>query len=114
MLFHSGVFENCWSAVVGGELLRISSKRICYRRENCFGGLRIRGFSVRTSLRFENFVSAWLLLHVHVLVDVLDFVIVLFQSGSFECILVYSGWGGPVLHLCKTYLCTPKKLLRGA
>ena len=27
-------------------------------------------------------VSAWFLLHVHVLVDVLDFVIVLFQSGA--------------------------------
>ena len=32
------------------------------------------------------FVSAWLLLHVHVLVDVLDFVIVLFQNGVLEYI----------------------------
>ena len=32
-------------------------------------------------------VSAWLLLHVYVLVDVLDFVIVLFSSGAFEYIL---------------------------
>ena len=31
-------------------------------------------------------VSAWLLLHVYVLVYVLDFVIVLFQSGVFEYI----------------------------
>ena len=54
----------------------------------------IYGFGVRASLRFENFVSAWLLLHVYVLVYVLDFVIVLFQSGVFEYILVYSVWGG--------------------
>ena len=32
-------------------------------------------------------MSAWLLLHVYVLVDVLDFVIVLFQRGVFEYIL---------------------------
>ena len=32
-------------------------------------------------------MSPWLLLHVYVLVDVLDFVIVLFQSGAFEYIL---------------------------
>ena len=32
------------------------------------------------------FVSAWLLLHVYVLVDVLDFVIVLFQNGVLEYI----------------------------
>ena len=37
------------------------------------------------------FVSAWLLLQVYVLVDVLDFVVVLFQSGVFEYLLVYSG-----------------------
>ena len=33
------------------------------------------------------FVSAWLLLHVYVSVDVLDFVIVMFQSGVFEYLL---------------------------
>ena len=33
------------------------------------------------------FVHAWLLLHVYVLVDILDFVIVLFQSGVLEYIL---------------------------
>ena len=49
---------------------------------------------MRTSFTFENFVPAWLLLHVYVSVDVLDFVIVLFQSGAFEYILVYSGSGG--------------------
>ena len=32
-------------------------------------------------------MSAWLLLHVYVLVDVLHFVIVLFQSGVFEYVL---------------------------
>ena len=39
-------------------------------------------------------MSAWLLIHVCVLVDVLDFVIVLFQSSVFEYILVCSSWGG--------------------
>ena len=33
------------------------------------------------------FVSAWLWPQVYVLVDVLDFVIVLFQSGVFEYVL---------------------------
>ena len=61
---------------------------------------RIFSFSVRTSSRVDNFVSAWLLLHVYVLVDVLDFVIVLFQSGVFEYILVCSGRGG----VCYAYL----------
>ena len=37
---------------------------------------------------------AWLLLYVHVLGDVLDFVIVLFESGVFKYILVCCGWGG--------------------
>ena len=54
---------------------------------------RICGFSVWTSLRFDNFVSAWLLLHVNVLVDVLDFVIVLFQS-VFENIFWFTVVGG--------------------
>ena len=31
-------------------------------------------------------VSAWLLLHVYVLVDILDLVIVLFQSGAFRVV----------------------------
>ena len=39
-------------------------------------------------------MSAWLLLHVHVLVDVLDFVVVMFKSSVFEHISVNSGWGG--------------------
>ena len=60
------------------------------------------------------FVTAWFLLHVYVLVDVLDFIIVLYQSRVFEYILVYSGWGGAVVYICKTYLCTPRTLLRGA
>ena len=74
---------------------------------------RTCGFSAWTSLRFENFVHAWLLRYAYVLVHVLDVVIVLFQSGVFE--LVYSsGWGGPVVHICKTCLCTPRKLPWGA
>ena len=38
-------------------------------------------------------MSARLLLDVYILVDGLDFVLVLLQSGVFEYILVYSGWG---------------------
>ena len=41
-------------------------------------GFRICGFNVRTSLRCENYVFWWLMLHVYVLVDFLDFVGVLF------------------------------------
>ena len=37
-------------------------------------------------------VSAWSLLHVYVLVDVLDFVIVLFQNGVIKYILFVSAW----------------------
>ena len=47
-------------------------------------------------------MSAWLLQHVYVLVDILGFVIVLFQGGVFEYILGYSGWGGS----CCAYLQT--------
>ena len=65
-------------------------------------------------VRGHPFVSAWLLLHVYVLVDVLDFAIVLFENGVFEYILAYSGSGGAVVHICKTYLCTTRKMLRGA
>ena len=39
-------------------------------------------------------VSAWLLLDVCGLVDAQDSVIMLFQSGVAEYILVNSGWGG--------------------
>ena len=46
-------------------------------------------FSVWT---FLEFVPAWLLLHVYVLVDLLDFVIVLFQSGVLEYISFVSAW----------------------
>ena len=43
-------------------------------------------------------------IRVYVLGDVLDFVLVLFQSGVFNYILVCGGWGGwPVVHICKTY-----------
>ena len=45
---------------------------------------RVCGFSVWT---FLEFVSAWLLLHVYVLVDVPHFVILLFQSGALEYML---------------------------
>ena len=36
-----------------------------------------------------DFVNPWFLLHVYVLVHVLDFVIVLYQSGAFEYILFW-------------------------
>ena len=39
-------------------------------------------------------MSVSLLLHVYILIDVLGFVIVLFQSGVFEYILVYSSCRG--------------------
>ena len=48
-------------------------------------------------------VSAWLLLHVYVLVDVLGLVIVFFQSGAFEYILTYLCWGGAVVHIFKKF-----------
>ena len=52
---------------------------------------------------------------MYVLVDVLDFVIVLFQSCVFEYILVYSGWGGGLLCIAaNVFACTPRKLRRGA
>ena len=43
-------------------------------------------------------VSAWLLLHVYVLVDVLDFVIVLFRNGVFEYILHGEKTGRIIVH----------------
>ena len=39
-----------------------------------------------------HFVFAWLLLHVYVLGDVLNFVIVLFQNGILKYILFVSAW----------------------
>ena len=59
-----------------------------------------------------------------ILVEFLDFVDVFFQSGVFECVLVCGGLssfygamgrvGAVVTCICKTYLCTPIKLLRVA
>ena len=64
---------------------------------------------------FSVSVFGWFMIRVYVLVDILDFVIVWFQSGAFKFIVVHSGWwGGGVVFICKTYLCTPRKLLRGA
>ena len=68
-------------------------------------------------------MSGWLLSHVYVLVDFLDFVDVLFQRGVFGICIVYGGLsplyvggnlGEFVTHICKTYMCTPRKLFRGA
>ena len=61
-------------------------------------------------------VFAWLLLHVYVLVNVLDVVLVLLRSGVFDYILVHSGreGGGSVVHIfCKLYSCTPRKISLG-
>ena len=61
------------------------------------------------------FVTAWFLLHVYVLVDVLDFIRVLYQSCVFKNILVYSGWGGVRLLSISVQnnFRTPRKLLWG-
>ena len=55
-------------------------------------------------------MSAWLLLNVYVLVDVLDVVIVLFHSCVFEYILVYSSsWrGGCCAYLQNVFLYAEK------
>ena len=50
-------------------------------------------------------MSAWLSLHVYVLVGVLDFVNVLLHSGVFEYILVYSGWGEGALCISPKRIC---------
>ena len=59
-------------------------------------------------------MSGWLLLHAYVLVHFLDFVDLLLQSDVFEyntyCFTVI---GGFVACICKTHLCTPRKLFRG-
>ena len=53
---------------------------------------------------FVCFATTWFLVHVYVLVDDLDLIIVLYQSRVFKYILVYSGWGGgAVVNICKTY-----------
>ena len=64
--------------------------------------------------------AGWLLLPVYILVDFLD---VLSLSGVFEYVLFYGGLspfyvgeilGGLVTYICKSHLCTPRKLCRGA
>ena len=130
VLVQNDVFEYMlvYSAC-GGAVVHICKTYLCFWlvetsswNPGCMGSIfwlgvceRICCLSVRTSSRFENFVSAWSLLHVYVLVDALDFVIVLFQTGVFEYMLVYSGWGGGLLCIdANEFVCTPKKLLRGA
>ena len=53
---------------------------------------------------------------VHGLVDVLAFVMVLFQSGDFEYIFVFSGWAerGSCCAYLQNLLCTPRKHRRAA
>ena len=70
---------------------------------------------------FVCFATTWFLLHVYFLFGVLDFIIVLYQNRVFEyiccCKVVEGGGGGEggaVVYICKTYFCTPRKLLRGA
>ena len=62
----------------------------------------------------------------YVLVDFVDFVDVLCESGAFEYVLFYGGLSpfyvcgggeggeGLVTYTCTTRLCTPRKLFRGA
>ena len=59
------------------------------------------------------FVSGWYLLHVHVLVDFLDFVIVLFQSGVFEHVLFYGGWGACCVYLQNAFVYAEKTVSGG-
>ena len=60
-------------------------------------------------------MSGWLLLHVYVLVDFLDFVDVLFQNEwCFRIHIVFMLVAGLVAYICNTYMCTPRKLFRGA
>ena len=44
-------------------------------------------------------MSGWLLLHVYVLADFLDFVDLLFESDVFEYVLFYGGWGACCVYL---------------
>ena len=68
---------------------------------------------MRTSLKFDNYVSEWFLLHEYVLVDSLDDVKVLFQSGVFEYVLFYGGVShftrgvvlGDLLHISAKRIC---------
>ena len=63
--------------------------------------------------RFENFVSGWLLLHVHVLIDFLDFVDMLFQSGVFEYVLSYGSRGVCCVYLQNVLVYAEKTVLGG-
>ena len=57
----------------------------------------------------EDFVPGWLLLHVYVLVDSLDFVIVLFRRGVFEYVLFYGGWGACYVYVFANRICVRRE-----
>ena len=60
----------------------------------------------------KNFLSGWLLLHLYVLVDFLDFVD-LFQIDVFEYVLVYGGWGACCVYLQNTFVYAEKTVSGG-
>ena len=47
-------------------------------------------------------------IYVYVLVGFLDFVIVLFQSGVFEYVLFYGGWGAWCVYLQNVFVYAEK------
>ena len=49
-------------------------------------------------------MSGWLLLHVYVLVDFLNFVDLLFRSGVFKYVLFCGGWGARCVYLQKVFV----------
>ena len=50
---------------------------------------------------------------MYVLVDFLDFVIVLFESGVFEHVLFYGGWGARCLYLQNAFAYAEKTVSAG-
>ena len=52
-------------------------------------------------------------MYVCVLVDFLEFVIVLFQSGAFEYVLFYGGWGVCCVYLQNVFVYAEKNVSGG-
>ena len=52
-------------------------------------------------------------IHVYVLVDFLDFVIVLSQSGVFEYVLFHGGWAACCVYLQTVFVYTEKTVSGG-
>ena len=74
--------------LVCGHYENLCPRGGCYTRMFCLMFLTSLSCCFRVVLsNTKYYVSAWMLLHVYVVAEVLDFVIVLFQSGVFEYIL---------------------------